>query len=528
MSFENSTNNFEQTPRPKVEVEHQYADFVPEEFKNDPLGYFEREGVNIKSGEIQRNESGEIKEDPTAVKDLPVWTKAGGETLETVGKRINVEKSQVGKSGDPFYEYKIMEIAQEFALPAPRPVAKAEQDDKHLIIMEKVQGIRWTERDMRAIHESDLTEADKQDMLKQAEEKMRRLEQKFSSIGLNRTWKIKDMIADVAIEDKAVMSLTPTDWERAKIDQTKLTEAREMIASSVAELRGQLRNSIVRHLNVERERESTDERDPDKLVDMYMQRMIEDGSNGKDYLELAAYMKALSQHQNAVDTSKVYPTFFTDSFDDWVRGKNIFANEKMTSSYVWNHTLRTKEKIESQPARMEERLMRDILASEDEANAGVYREELEPQVSDAVFALRKKGYDTFQSGFDDLADGSQFLDFNLEEKVHDPDALKAVFEEEQVKNLLEKDHIHAEAKIFKDRLTLKFTPKNPHTTLEEWKKVFDSFAEALPDRGQTAPPPTRLGSYETFLERQKKLRSGEKTYLGYGLEFDGKSVFKRS
>lgn len=152
---------------------------------------------------------------------------------------------------------------------------------------------------------------------------------------------------------------------------------------------------------------------------------------------------------------------------------------------------------------------------------------MEPQVSDAVFVLRKKGYDTFQSGFDDLADGSQFLDFNLEENMHDPDTLKAVFEDEQVKNLLEKDHVHAEAKIFKDRLTLAFTPENPHMTLEEWKKVFDSFAETLPDRGQSAPPPTRLGSYETFLERQKKLRSGEKTYLGYGLEFDGKSVFKR-
>ena len=169
MSFENPTSQTEQISLPKLDVENKYADFLPDEFKTDPLGYFERQGINVKSGEIKYDEEGKAREDPTAVKDLPVWTKPGGETLETVGKRVNVEKSQVGKSEDPFYEYEIMEIVAEFALPAPRPVAKVEQEGKHLIIMERVFGIRWTEESMKAIHESDLTENDKQELLKQAD-----------------------------------------------------------------------------------------------------------------------------------------------------------------------------------------------------------------------------------------------------------------------------------------------------------------------------------------------------------------------
>ncbi len=508
--------NFEQAPGHKVEIETQYQEFVPEEFKDNPLGYFESKGINIKSGEIQHDKAGKVKEDPTAVKDLPVWSRADGETLEIVGKRVNVEKSQVGKSGDPFYEYKIMEIAQEFALPAPRPVAKAEQDDRHLIVMKKVEGIRWTERDMRLIHESNLTEKDKQDLLKQAEEKMRKLEKKFSSIGLSRTWKMKDMIADVAIEDKMVMSITPTDWERTKIDQTKLAEAREKISEAVLKLREQLKESIAIHSH-----------DSDLTVDICLDRMLDNGDNGKDYIELASYMDAMTPHLDTIYKSHVYPTFFLDAFDDWVRGKDIFANEKSVSSYAWNHTLRSKEKIEDQSIRMKQRFDHALAADESEINAGVYREELEPQVSDAVFLLRKKGYDTFQSGFDDLADGSQFFDFNLEGDVHDAEILKALFEEGSIPESLKKESINVEVKTFKDRLTVKFIPDNALMPLDQWKKIFDLVATLVPDRGHVAPPPTRLGSYETFTERQNKIKQKQKTYLGSGMEYDGEKVIER-
>jgi hypothetical protein len=173
------------------------------------------------------DEQGGIKEDPTATKDLPVWKNEEGEELYTVGKKVNTIKSQVGKSGDPFYEYSIIAIAREFDLPAPIPVAKVKRDNEHLIVMKKIDGIRWTDEGMKIINESDLTEADKQSLLSQAQEMMIGLQQQYEQIGLKRNWKLKDMIFDVDIANRKVLKVIPTDWERTKINMEKLTKARE-------------------------------------------------------------------------------------------------------------------------------------------------------------------------------------------------------------------------------------------------------------------------------------------------------------
>ena len=36
-------------PKPRVEVRPEFATFVPQEFLDDPVGYFEREGENIRA-----------------------------------------------------------------------------------------------------------------------------------------------------------------------------------------------------------------------------------------------------------------------------------------------------------------------------------------------------------------------------------------------------------------------------------------------------------------------------------------------
>ena len=225
MSFE-YPNTVENTPQPKIEVEAGFEKFVPNEFSTDPFCYFETHGRNIKSGEVEHDEEGLVKEDPTATKDLPVWKDLSGKELRVVGKKVNTVKSQVGKSGDPFYEYSIMEIAKEFDLPAPTPIAKAEHDDQHLIVMENVEGIRWTDEGMKPIHEANLTEEEKKVMLTQAQELMDNLQERFDAIGLVRKWKLKDMIFDVDIPNRKVLGITPTDWERTKIDSDILTRAR--------------------------------------------------------------------------------------------------------------------------------------------------------------------------------------------------------------------------------------------------------------------------------------------------------------
>ena len=218
--------NAESIPISEIKVEHDFEAFVPTAFRADPFGYFEKEGRNIKSGEIKYDEQGTVKEDPTATKDLPVWQNESGEELHTVGKKVNTTKSQVGKSGDPFYEYSIMEIAREFDLPAPVPVAKVKRDNEHLIVMQKIEGLRWTNEGMKPLHESDLTDADKKDLLSQAQEMMGELQRRYEQIGLHRNWKLKDMIFNLDIPNRKVTSVIPTDWERTKIDTDLLNKAR--------------------------------------------------------------------------------------------------------------------------------------------------------------------------------------------------------------------------------------------------------------------------------------------------------------
>lgn len=81
-----------------------------------------------------------IDEDPTAVKDLPLWTNPEGQTLATVAKRVNTEKAQIKKTADPFYEYRVMEAIQKLGLPVSKPIAKVEQSGVHRIVMERIPG----------------------------------------------------------------------------------------------------------------------------------------------------------------------------------------------------------------------------------------------------------------------------------------------------------------------------------------------------------------------------------------------------
>ena len=106
----------------------------------DPAGYFEQYGTNIKPGKIELRESGEVKEDPTATKLFPEWSSSDGRTLRAVGKSVNTKKSQVKESGDPFFEYSVMQHIHSLGLPTAIPIARAQHNGTHLIVMEQVPG----------------------------------------------------------------------------------------------------------------------------------------------------------------------------------------------------------------------------------------------------------------------------------------------------------------------------------------------------------------------------------------------------
>lgn len=231
MSFEQPTieSRPEEEPKARIEIESSYEQFVPAEFRDDPAGYFEREGKNVKVGEIKHDETGRVREDPTAVKDLPAWHDQEGNSLDTVARRVNIEKGEIGKSGDPFYEYKVLELLRELRLPAAKPVAKAEQRNNHLIVMKKIPGIRWSEKNVLHLREGGYSDEDIKDLKSQAEEQTAELQRRFEEAGIMRGWKLKDMVFDVDVEGKRVRKITPTDWERTKIDQQKVEEYRRKL-----------------------------------------------------------------------------------------------------------------------------------------------------------------------------------------------------------------------------------------------------------------------------------------------------------
>ncbi len=206
-----------QTNPVQVEIESEFEDIAPADFKQDPFLYFEMHGVNIKSGEIKYGEQGMLREDPTAVKDLPVWKDASGNIIHPVGKKVNTQKAFIGESADPFYEYKIMEYVQSKGLPVARLIAKASRAEEHLIVMERLAGVRWSEKDNLHLNEQGYTKEDIERLISEANTIMEQLRSKFEEAGIKREWKLKDMVFDLDIENKKINSLIPTDWERTKL-----------------------------------------------------------------------------------------------------------------------------------------------------------------------------------------------------------------------------------------------------------------------------------------------------------------------
>jgi len=208
-----------------IEVAPEYEKFIPADFRNNPIEYFESQGKNIKPGEIKLDEAARVKEDPTAVKELPVWADGSGNELETIGKRVNVLKGEVGESQDPFYEANILRVVHSLGLPAPRLIAQVSSQSEHLIIMEKAAGISWYDKESLKKNLAGYSKAEIEELKQKAEALMHELKERFDEAGIIRDWKLKDMIFNIDFERQEIISITPTDWERTKIDKDKLSKA---------------------------------------------------------------------------------------------------------------------------------------------------------------------------------------------------------------------------------------------------------------------------------------------------------------
>lgn len=102
-------------------------------------------------------------------------------------------------------------------LPAAKLIAKVEQANNHIIVMERIAGLRWSEKDSLNFRKEKYSPEDIISLLSQAEEKMNELKARFDAAGVIRKWKLKDMVFQIDIENKKLISVVPTDWERTTI-----------------------------------------------------------------------------------------------------------------------------------------------------------------------------------------------------------------------------------------------------------------------------------------------------------------------
>jgi hypothetical protein len=83
--------------------------------------------------------------------------------------------------------------------------------------MKRVSGFRLLHDIAQQLRENGFMDGDLQQLKKEAEEMMFVLEKQFTEKGIERKWKLSDMVVDIDLNTKKIQSMVPTDWERTKI-----------------------------------------------------------------------------------------------------------------------------------------------------------------------------------------------------------------------------------------------------------------------------------------------------------------------
>jgi hypothetical protein len=145
------------------------------------------------------------------------------------------------------------------------------------------------------------------------------------------------------------------------------------------------------------------------------------------------------------------------------------------------------------------RMIEEPIATEEEYELGVYKEGLESQVRDAVCALHKKGYKTFESGFREKKDNRDQYIGMYNKKVSLPSSVINYFKEKQFTISVIKES---------DRTVINIHPENDNAvTVEDWKVIWDDLADKLPVAEEEDFDDVKIyGLHKRFRDRQNTLR----------------------
>ncbi len=144
-----------------------------------------------------------------------------------------------------------------------------------------------------------------------------------------------------------------------------------------------------------------------------------------------------------------------------------------------------------------ERILSNPEPSQEEESLCVYREEIEPHVLSAVILMRKKGYDTYESGFYGL--NKQRIGFN----DSCLDGFELPFDVIEFAKTKE-----VEIKIGSDNIEY-FC--NKFLSTEEIKEIWEKIAEALPDLN--SPINIDIKKLESFRNRVKNIKENPSRFF---------------
>jgi hypothetical protein len=146
-----------------------------------------------------------------------------------------------------------------------------------------------------------------------------------------------------------------------------------------------------------------------------------------------------------------------------------------------------EEVHEQMDADVAERLRTNPVPDEEEIMAGAFREMIEPQVREAIFAMRRKGYATQSSGFGGESGELQVIDgyFDIDPETEEKIRSLGVEVKRGEETGISLSEAYAE---------LSFSPARPDG--EEIKETWRQVVESLPQKDRPAPPSISGGQDE--------------------------------
>lgn len=154
--------------------------------------------------------------------------------------------------------------------------------------------------------------------------------------------------------------------------------------------------------------------------------------------------------------------------------------------------------IEQKNKEFGERILTNPDPTDEELKMGAYKEEIEYQVRDAIIELRKKGYNTFESGF------------------YGPEKQRIGFDEKYFDNFVPSENLKRMAEdkglsidVFPDAIELSY---KKFVEIEDIKYIWDKVVEELDDLGQETKTAS-TGMARDFLERVESIKANPKQFL---------------